>query len=287
MKGFWMTDLLDQGFWMPCLWRGGPWMDHLWIDRAWVIGLSMAHRCRPAARRWARLAPLGLGVASLWIAAPSVAAEGPCDRPRADQPLTLSPLLLPAGQPASDPAGDYRHRLQTTALGWPLQSTWCVWVDPGEPGSAAALTSDPWQQAVARALAEWGQLLSIQRVPVPERAQVTLWRRRPPLGLDPTGRPRASHGRAILSLHAAGASASQRVEPRVRVLISPGQRAEAIQATALHELGHAFGLWGHSDDPEDAMAASPGQRPILRLSARDKATVRWLYAQPAPMRSDP
>jgi predicted Zn-dependent protease len=77
------------------------------------------------------------------------------------------------------------------------------------------------------------------------------------------------------------------VEPRVRVLISPGQRREAIQATALHELGHAFGLWGHSDDPADAMAVSPGSQPILRLSARDRATVRWLYGQPTPMRSDP
>jgi predicted Zn-dependent protease len=77
------------------------------------------------------------------------------------------------------------------------------------------------------------------------------------------------------------------VEPQVRVLISPGQRLEAIQATALHELGHAFGLWGHSDNPGDAMAVSPGSQPVLRLSARDLATIRWLYSQPSPMGSTP
>jgi predicted Zn-dependent protease len=137
------------------------------------------------------------------------------------------------------------------------------------------------------ALAEWAPMISIHIVSVPEQAQVTIWRRRPPLGQDPAGRPRASHGRAILSLHQGGPGGAGRVEPRVEVLISPGQRREAIQATALHELGHAFGLWGHSDDPGDAMAASPGSQPILRLSARDRATMRWLYAQPTPMRSDP
>jgi predicted Zn-dependent protease len=53
-----------------------------------------------------------------------------------------------------------------------------------------------------------------------------------------------------------------------------------MQATALHELGHAFGLWGHSDDPADAMAAVPGAVPVLELTPRDRATFRWLQQQP-------
>jgi hypothetical protein len=116
------------------------------------------------------------------------------------------------------------------------------------------------------------------------------------LARDPAGRLRASHGRAILTLwkvepgpppRTVGQRPSPQLEPRVEVLISPGQRQEAIQATALHELGHAFGLWGHSEDPADAMAAVPGRQPILRLSPRDRATVLWLYSQPTPMRSNP
>ena len=66
----------------------------------------------------------------------------------------------------------------------------------------------------------------------------------------------------------------------MQVLISPGQAEPAIQATALHELGHAFGLWGHSDRAGDAMAVHPGARPVLDLSPRDRATLQWLQAQP-------
>ncbi|MEB3334310.1 MAG: peptidase [Cyanobacteriota bacterium] len=229
---------------------------------------------------------LATALVLLLIPGPALAETATsCGPPRQGTPLASTSLLRPANQPAPEPALDYRHRLHTTAHGWPIQSTWCVWVEPAETPPPAPSTR--WLEAVAGALEEWRSVVAVQLVPSPEQAHITLWRRRPPLGQDRDGRPRASHGRAVLSLLGGGGSPPARVEPQVRVLISPEQRFEAIQATALHELGHAFGLWGHSDDPADAMAVSPGSRPILRLSGRDRATIRWLYSQPSPMGSTP
>ena len=195
--------------------------------------------------------------------------------PPTDRPVPAAPRPDPAGL-------DYRHRLQATPFGWPRRDHWCVWVEPAATEGPAARWDQAWLQAVDGAITSWSELLPISRVQEPEQAQVLIFRRRPPLRQG-----RASHGRAELALarvrraapEAPGGSREQ-LEPQVRVLISPGQRPEAIEATALHELGHAFGLWGHSDDPADAMAAVPGAQPIRRLSPRDRATVLWLQQQP-------
>ena len=58
-------------------------------------------------------------------------------------------------------------------------------------------------------------------------------------------------------------------------------------AEALHELGHGFGLWGHSDRPDDVMTAVPGPRPPSDLSPRDRETLRWLLGRPSLFRPEP
>jgi predicted Zn-dependent protease len=133
---------------------------------------------------------------------------------------------------------------------------------------------------VQAALATWQAELRLQQVASPDQAQVRLWRRKPPLEGGPDGLMRASHGRALLTLRQVQRLGQWQLEPLVEVLISPGQRPEAIQATSLHELGHAFGLWGHSDQSGDVMAVSPTAQPVLALSARDRATLGWLLRQP-------
>ncbi|MCP9915719.1 peptidase [Cyanobium sp. ATX 6F1] len=174
--------------------------------------------------------------------------------------------------------------MNPTPAGWARRDHWCVWVEPLGGREAELIWQRRWLGAVDAALATWERYMPISRVEDPGRAQVRLYRRRPPLIAE--GRPqRASHGRALLLLVEAqrqGQPLGQRLlEPRVEVLISPDQRQPAIQATALHELGHAFGLWGHSNDPADAMAAVPGAQPVLELSPRDLATLRWLQQQSA------
>ena len=134
---------------------------------------------------------------------------------------------------------------------------------------------------MAAALASWEQVLPIRRVQEPGQAQILIWRRKPRLQNN-----RASHGRAELELVEVERSGQWQIEPLVTVAISPGQAQTAIQATALHELGHAFGLWGHSDHTGDALAVKAGAVPVLELSPRDQATLKWLQEQPGFTQAD-
>ena len=184
----------------------------------------------------------------------------------------------------------YASSLATTSLGWPSLPHWCVWVQP-----SSSAVPDRWEQrwstAVQAALDQWSGVVPLQRVDTADRAHVLLQRRKPPLK-SVGGRWRASNGRSLLQLLQVRRQQSWRFEPQVTVLVSPHLRAAGLQSTALHELGHAFGLWGHSPDPTDVMAVHQGQQPVLALSAQDRFTLRWLRQQPndfglIPLQSQP
>jgi len=229
------------------------------------------------------------GISSTAVAPGGLTGQDPC--PPA---LAISPLEPPAelagpdqrvlaeryAQPAQPPGADYRQRIAISPWGPPILPSWCVWIEPAADSHGAAAEGERWSGAVEAALASWGELVRLQQVDDPQRAQVMLLRRRPPLREEGNGRLRASNGRSQLSLVLVRRRQQQQLEPRVIVWLNPGQRQQVIQAAALHELGHAFGLWGHSDQSGDAMAASPAGPPVLRLSSRDVATWRWLQSLP-------
>lgn len=175
-------------------------------------------------------------------------------------------------------APGYGSRLAISSSGFPVVQRWCVWVQPAESAEPNRWESR-WFGAVDRALDEWSAVLPIIRVNDPERAHVRVERRRPPRRRLADGW-RASNGRSLLQILEVQRQEVWRLEPQVTVIVSPELRSESQQATALHELGHAFGLWAHSLVPSDAMAPVQGASPVLKLSPRDQLTLEWMRLQP-------
>ena len=171
----------------------------------------------------------------------------------------------------------YASSIATTSLGPPVLKHWCVWVQP-----AAATPANRWDQRwldqVSSALTIWGALVPLTLVDNPDQANVLIHRQRP-ARRQVAGVWRASNGRTQLQVVDVQRQGRRRLEPLVKVMVSPGLRAEALQATALHELGHAFGLWGHSSVPTDVLAISQGERPVLVPSQRDRLTLAWVMQQ--------
>ncbi len=171
----------------------------------------------------------------------------------------------------------YASSIATTSLGPPVLKHWCVWVQP-----AAATPANRWDQRwldqVSSALTTWRALVPLTLVDNPDQANVLIHRQRP-ARRQVAGVWRASNGRTQLQVVDMQRQGRRRLEPLVKVMVSPGLRAEALQATALHELGHAFGLWGHSSVPTDVLAISQGERPVLVPSQRDRLTLAWVMQQ--------
>ena len=192
------------------------------------------------------------------------------------QQLRTLQLALERQAPGQRPG--YASSISTTSLGPPVLKHWCVWV---QPASATPVNrwDQRWLDQVSSALTTWRALVPLTLVDNPDQANVLIHRQRP-ARRQVAGVWRASNGRTQLQVVDVQRQGRRRLEPLVKVMVSPELRAEALQATALHELGHAFGLWGHSSVPTDVLAISQGERPVLVPSERDRLTLTWVMQQP-------
>lgn len=212
----------------------------------------------------------------------SPAAVGAAE-PTGDRPALADLLPEPAVHPLPQALarwrdrgdrGDYLDRLESFPLGAPIHATFPVRVYAG--GEDAP---EVWREAVRTAIADWGEYFPLAIVDRPDRAEVRFAAARPPLRVA-NGRPRAAAARTTCdwTLHDRpdGTTVLAR---RCAIALDPSLRAPLALGAARHELGHALGIWGHSDDPGDVLYASQVPDPPP-LSPRDWNTLHRLYQQP-------
>lgn len=240
---------------------------------------------------WLAAVLLAIAVLSLSNAGHSAALSDRCQVDRSPQLLSNSTELPIAQQVHPLPTGwadlpqTGNHYLEAIApsryghLVWAV-SPLCVYVEPASLGSTAAeQRQQQWQQAVNQALADWQPYFDLQLVSEPAKADISIWRRSPPLRRNAEGQlDRARTAETTLLFYREG----DRALPRYRIDLGLTQGFAGLVSTARHELGHAFGLWGHSDQPEDVMYVAQSSRNV-RLTERDLGTLRRLYQQPTQL----
>ena len=199
-----------------------------------------------------------------------------------DESSQLSAERIAALKDAAVGAAGYGSQLNPSAYGWVTLPVTCLWIEPVD--DAGDPVQNRWQNAVLQAVKGWETELPIAFTPDQGNAHVVVLRREPPRLRTASGL-RARNGMARLSFEAVQRNHDHepKLEPRIVVLVDPGLREALIVATAGHELGHAFGLWGHSLDPGDQMAVSSGAEPVQVPSPEDRTTLQWLRSQPSAM----
>lgn len=185
---------------------------------------------------------------------------------------------LPA--PAQTSA-DYFDQIQMTHVGALLWSNFPVTVAIDPQGN------DRWQQAVRSAVADWQPYFSLQIVEVsgPDEFEsvskqvniairATRFKLTRPPGSRELPRFRAAEARYSIQFN----TQSNQLQHQMTIALAPGQADGVLRSAARHELGHAIGLWGHSQDPSDVMYFEQVKTPP-KISDRDLRTLHRVYEQ--------
>jgi predicted Zn-dependent protease len=171
--------------------------------------------------------------------------------------------------------GDYADRVDSNPVGRLIWTQFPVKVFLDTAGSKA-LRESVWLDAVRRAIADWNEYLPLVEVFDSQSANITVRRASVPIKRDPTGRIQPIR---FAETKYAFYVESDRLQQHMTVLLSPNQPDLSLLAGARHELGHALGIWGHSDRDTDVMYFSQVAHPA-GITDRDVNTLRHLYGEP-------
>ncbi|MCC0176920.1 matrixin family metalloprotease [Waterburya agarophytonicola K14] len=187
-------------------------------------------------------------------------------------------------------SGNYFSRIDSTPLGYLVWSHFPVTVYVQQPLSLTDSSADKrfqqWVNAVKKAIAEWNVYLPLEEITKRERADIVILRSQPPretkLNRD-TGLydiPRAVTAETNYKFYIKQNPAT--ITHKMKVEISPNYAGVSLFATIRHELGHALGIWGHSDRETDALYFSQVSDPPP-ISLRDINTLKKIYQHPTKL----
>ena len=174
-------------------------------------------------------------------------------------------------------AGDYFDRVAVLPVGYLVWSEFPVMI-----AIEADQTDLTWNKAIHQAIQEWQAYLPLKIVAASEQADIRVVRSgipisRPPGSLElPRVRTAETRYETYADPQADGRSI---LKHRCTVVIRPGQAPLTLLAAARHELGHALGIWGHSQNETDVMYFSQVKTPP-HISPRDVNTLKRIYQQP-------
>ena len=172
-------------------------------------------------------------------------------------------------------SGDYFDQIKPTKVGYLIWLSFPVKVKIETPTNINEKQSQAWVNSVLKAVQEWSIYLPLQVVEKSAIADITIFRKAPPLQREPNGKIlRARSALTTYDLY----NENNILCHRFTILLSPTQIGDYVLSAARHELGHALGIWGHSLLETDTMYFSQVRKPPF-ISVRDVNTLKRVYEQ--------
>ncbi len=192
-------------------------------------------------------------------------------------PTQIHPLPRTLAQwQDSTNSGDYFSQVAPTQVGYLIWSQFPVKVYVETPKTINAKQAEAWVNDILKTVHEWNAYLPLQVVEKAEVADITILRKAPPLQTSPGSNiPRARSAQTTYDLY----TKNNILYHHFTILLSPSQTGKYLVAAARHELGHALGIWGHSQIESDALYFSQVRNPPP-ISPRDVNTLKRVYEQP-------
>lgn len=156
---------------------------------------------------------------------------------------------------------------------------------PSSDLSASGLQAfQQWQTAVKEAMALWHPFIPMKEVYRQEEADIIITRQPPAIKAEinpETGLynlPRNPAATTRVSFYFSEDNPPI-LKHKMAIEVSPHQTLDYLISNISHEMGHALGIWGHSDNPNDIMYYAH-TRDIPTISSRDINTLKRVYQQP-------